>query len=192
MNASNKMLSLVSTYANASVDFSKPTSVRDGFDSIPFSIIVQGIGEEILRKQWVALLGRQFSAQTAKTKVGTEECKKQLEETMLQLSYGVITASELSALLNPKVTEGKAGKSVAKFSRMEVVAQARRMTKDKAALATLDVIASYTDAQYAALLIKVADKPQSLINRAIAELTKAAADKAQAELAALMADIADI
>ena len=66
------------------------------------------------------------------------------------------------------------------------------MTKDKAALATLDTIAGYNEQQYAALLVKVADKPQSLINRAIAELAKVAADKAAAELAALMADIADI
>lgn len=91
------------------------------------------------------------------------------------------------------VTETKAG-TVKKpaFGQFEIIAMARSMTNDEKTLTSLDVVAGYNDVKFSLLLAKVADNAESIITKAIVELTRIANEKAESERAAIMAELIDL
>lgn len=180
MNAqTNKIdLSQVKSAAQVIGDFAEVSILWNGV-SVPLTA-------SLVRQIIVEGVYRQASMDSAKGGYTAE-----FEADFIKrLSSGYLKASDLikaQKALEPKAA-GKGGRAIA-FSQTEIVSQARGMTKAKEALATLDKVALYDDKQFGLLLVKVSDKPDSLISKAIAALTQAANEKAAAELTAALEEI---
>lgn len=81
----------------------------------------------------------------------------------------------------------KAGK--VPFTQTEIVNEARSMTKDKKALEVLDKIALYDSERFGLVLLSVADKPDSLISKALVALAERKAERDKAARDALMSEL---
>lgn len=75
------------------------------------------------------------------------------------------------------------------FTQTEIVNEARGMTKDKKALDVLDKIALYDSEKFGLVLVSVADKPESLISKALVALAERKAEKDKAARDALMSEL---
>jgi hypothetical protein len=167
--------------------------VRNTMTANISTLVVTIDGKEIvckpdfLQAAIVAGLYRQLSMDTAKS--DTAEIR---EEIINRFSRGYLTASdEKKATTLPEVSGTKSGRKSVPFSQIEIVNQARSMVKknDEASHKALDNIALYDDAKFGLLLVQVADKPDSLISRAITALLEKANEKAAKERAALLETI---
>lgn len=131
----------------------------------------------------VAGLYRQLSMDLAKVDNEAER-----EKIINRFSRNYLTASE-EKKANAPIVEKSGTKRTVNFSQTEIVAEARILTKDKKALEVLDRIALYDADKFGLLLVSISDKPDSLVSRAIVELTKRANEKAEKELQNKMAEL---
>jgi hypothetical protein len=141
------------------------------------------VSASFLNNACVEGIYRQMSMELAS---GDSEVNRQ--EIIARFGRGYLKAADEKRATQVLEVKGtKAGK--VPFTQTEIVNEARSMTKDKKALDILDKIALYDSERFGLVLVSVADKPESLISKAIAALSERKAEKDKATRDALMSEL---
>lgn len=175
MKTQNKTFDLASIKENAKADLLNKNIFWNGE--------TLDVSDTLLEKLIIAGLYRQASADSAKG--GYDETFE--KEFLTRIKAGFLTQREYNN--SKKTIVEKTGTKKPSFGQMEIISQARSMTKDPDTLAKLDVIAAYPDDKFGLLLVAVSDKPDSIISRAISELNRIQTERVEKERAAMMQEL---
>jgi hypothetical protein len=137
---------------------------------------------EFLKNAFIEGVYRQLSMELAS---GDTEANR--AEIIARFERGYLKAADEKRAT--QVIEVKGSKGKVPFTQTEILAEARGLTKDKKALEVLDKISQYDSDRFGLVLLSVSDKPDSLISKAIKELTERKVEKDKAIRDALMSEL---
>jgi hypothetical protein len=141
------------------------------------------VSTSFLNSACVEGIYRQMSMELAS---GDSEANR--AEIIARFRRGYLKASDEKKATQVVEVKGTKGGKVP-FTQTEIIMEARSLTKDKKALEVLDKIALYDSEKFGLMLVSVADKPESLISKALVALAERKAEKDKAARDALMSEL---